>query len=169
MSGVSPLCKDLPIGNVKGTPIYFVDEDHFGKWGNHGLVKRALLRHRCDVPMVYKALYWEERAGLSTVCCSHKAGYSVFVFFLVEVQQCEEFFKKRATSLSDKLFSRISRKYLGLASFSGSYGQNGLGDIFPTWRSSVGLSTKLRFFTDQQTPSLTSIDDQRLEEFAVWI
>ena len=61
---------------------------------NHGFVKCALLSHRCNVPMMYKALYWEEQAGLSTVCSSHKAGYSIFMFFLVVVQQAEKIFTK---------------------------------------------------------------------------
>ena len=156
VSSVSPLCKDLSASNIKSSLVCFVDEDYFGKWSSHGFVKRVLLRHHCNVPMMYKALYWEEQAALSTVSSSHKAGYSILVFFLVVVQQAEKIFTKRShVTLRQAVFLNFT-KVLRVC-VSGLYTQNALGDSFPTWRSSMGLSTKLWFFTCQQTPSFTSI------------
>lgn len=50
-------------------------------WSNHSVVKWSLICHHVNVPMMYRALYWEEQAGHSTVCISHKARYPVFVMF----------------------------------------------------------------------------------------
>ena len=82
-----PLCKGLPISNNESTLICFVDEDLLLSIGKSSKLSGF-------VPMMYKALCWEEQAGLSTVCSSHEAGYSIFMFFLVVVQQAEKVFKQ---------------------------------------------------------------------------
>ena len=85
MSGITTLCANFLISDVKGILICFVYEDHLGKCGNHGLVEGALLRYCCDVAMMDEPLDWEKQAGFPTVVIADEARYFVFVLLLVVV------------------------------------------------------------------------------------
>ena len=94
MSSVATLREDLPVGDVQYILICFIYEYHFCKWGNHGFVKCALPRDRCNVSVVHKSLDGEEQARFSTVCSSYKTRYFVLVLLRIVVQKSQEVFTK---------------------------------------------------------------------------
>ncbi len=94
MSSVSPLGEKLPVRNVQGVLVCFVDEDNFSKWVDHSFVEGSLLRRHSNISMRHQSLNGEEKTRLAAVGLSNKARYHIFLFLLTVIQQFEKIFTK---------------------------------------------------------------------------
>ena len=85
MSGISSLGEQVPIRNVQGVLVGFIDEDHLSKGADHSFIKSTLFRHSCDVSMVHQPLDREEEARLPAISISDEARHPVLVLLLVVI------------------------------------------------------------------------------------
>ncbi len=94
ISRESPLGEKLPVRNVQGVLVRFVDEDNFSKWVGHSFVEGLLLRRYSNISMMHQSLNGEEKTRLAAVGLSNKARYHIFLFLLTVIQQFEKIFTK---------------------------------------------------------------------------
>ena len=112
------------------------------------------------------ALDWENKLVFLLFASPTRQGTLSLWCFLLLPNSVRKSPQKVGTSLADKLFFRISRKYLGSAYLSGSDTQNALGDTFPIgalqWSSSQRRGFQANKYTIVYFDQIV-IDDQRLE------
>ena len=77
--------------------------------------------------------------------------------FLLKLRSFSKSSQNSPISTSERLFSKISVKYLGSGSLPGSYVVKALGEMMPIFLSGIGFFTKRLSLMDQKCPPLTSM------------